>query len=454
MGNAHSVLHAHSAEGDLRAKGAESFGRLSVPEPDHLGPASEVNSSTGSREFLARQLGNAGVAALEGCVCGGSCGGCGREEERVRVWPSLVVGAVDDLFERQADRVAERVAGMQLCPGVRAEGWAPEPPALQRQEAGEQVEEEPGVNPILAQIEMLLAEEGVRAKATGGVESPSAQFESVLATSKGGGAALSGPVRGDMEAAFGADFGGVRVHTDRRAVGLSRELHAHAFTHGQDIYFNEGEFEPLSQEGRESAREHELTHTLQQSDRIHRMTITRHSRTRLTCGGSQTAWIFTLDNPAASAGYFVQRVSMYRTIENCPSNVQSISATPWLRFWEAMDVNSGDTRPSYHSAIGFSDMSAIPPEPGKSGCAAAVGSIKFFPRSTTGDLGSLGVAPSGSGSAWGPGKVAMSGDLPSTPTEPSWWSDAPTEGPSQRWASSWWNCCPDGPARNDTDSSP
>ena len=82
-------------------------------------------------------------------------------------------------------------------------GLGAEPPALQRQEAGEQVEEEPGVNPILAQIEMLLAEEGVRAKATGGVESPSAQFESVLATSKGGGAALSGPVRGDMEAASG-----------------------------------------------------------------------------------------------------------------------------------------------------------------------------------------------------------------------------------------------------------
>jgi hypothetical protein len=413
-------------------------------------------------EFVLRQLGNGGVAAAvegsvvrrsPGCACGGSCVGCAREEERARIQPSLVVGAVDDVFEREAERVADRVVGLTAGVGVGL-GVVGEPPGLQRQ-AEEAAVEEPVVNPLVEQIEMLLAEEGVRAKSAGPGPSPTPEFASALVGSKGGGAPLPGPVKAEMESAFGVDFGGVRVHTDSRAVEMSRGINAYAFTYGQDIYFNQGAFEPASREGTHLLA-HELTHTLQQSDgHIRRLTITRNSRTAAACGGSRTRWTFTLDNPAASSGYFVQRIRMHRTIEDCPSDVKSISATPWLQFWEAMDVKSGDTTPSYQAIIGFSDESVIASGLKQSGCVAAVGTIKFFPRSTTGDLGSLGVAPSGSGSAWGPGKVPMSSDLPSTPSEPSWWKNAPTEGPATRWASGWWNCCGDpATARNEVDSNP
>jgi hypothetical protein len=438
-----------------------------VKERRRGGPIARRADVTRSRPWdtpasVLREVGNSGVATMlegsvvqrsPGCACGGSCGECAGQDDRLRIQPSLVVGPVDDAFEQEADRVADRVVGLTAGEGL-GPGADGDPPGLQRQ-AEAPVEEEPATNPLLEQIELLLAQEGVRAKSAGPGVAPTPALESGIARTKGGGEPLPAPVKSEMESAFGADFGAVRVHTDDRAAAMSRGINAHAFTHGNDIYFNAGAFAPSTRTGKHLLA-HELTHTLQQgTDRVRRMAITRNSFTGLTCGGSITRWTFTLDNPAPSAGYFVQRIRMLRTMQDCPSDVKSISITPWLEFWEAMDVNSGDTRPSYHSAIGFSDQSGIAPEPGKSGCAAALGTIKFFPRGTTGDLGSLAVAPAAAGSAWGPGKVPMSGDLPSTPSEPSWWKNSPTEGPAQRWASSWWNCCGDpATARNVTDAHP
>jgi hypothetical protein len=66
-----------------------------------------------------------------------------------------------------------------------------------------------------------------------------------------------------MESAFGADFGGVRVHTDAQADGLNRLLNARAFTTGHDIFFRRGEYSPGSSTGRELLA-HELTHVVQQ----------------------------------------------------------------------------------------------------------------------------------------------------------------------------------------------
>jgi hypothetical protein len=143
----------------------------------------------------------------------------------------------------------------------------------------------------------------------------------------------------------------------------------------------------------------------------------------------------------ADGRYIVQRVREMRTIEKCPSNVASIAVAPVLEFWEAWKVLAGATREQAHASFGFTDEDTRPPETGTSGCKAVVGLVKFFPIATTGDLGSDGVAPAAPGSAWGPGKVGVSGSLPSTPSQPSWWSNTPGEGPATRFASSWWNCC-------------
>jgi hypothetical protein len=80
---------------------------------------------------------------------------------------------------------------------------------------------------------------------------------------KGSGSALPDDTRGEMEGYFGADLGGVRVHTDSAATGLSRELNAQAFTTGKDIFFGDGKFNPGSSDGKATLA-HELTHVGQQ----------------------------------------------------------------------------------------------------------------------------------------------------------------------------------------------
>ena len=77
-----------------------------------------------------------------------------------------------------------------------------------------------------------------------------------------------------MEAGFGADFSRVRVHTDRNAVQMSEAIQARAFTHGNNIYFNSGQYKPNTHEGKRLLA-HELTHTVQQGGAKTTATIQR-----------------------------------------------------------------------------------------------------------------------------------------------------------------------------------
>lgn len=93
---------------------------------------------------------------------------------------------------------------------------------------------------------------------------------SQLGSSNGRGTPLPFQTRSFMENAFSTDFSQVRVHTEGQAAEMSNEIQAKAFTHSQDIYFNSGEYNPQSREGKELLA-HELTHTLQQEKgTIHR----------------------------------------------------------------------------------------------------------------------------------------------------------------------------------------
>jgi Domain of unknown function (DUF4157) len=88
-------------------------------------------------------------------------------------------------------------------------------------------------------------------------------LEQSLASSKGGGSALPSDTRQFMESRFNADFSGVRIHTDATARSMSGSIHAQAFAHGNDIYFNEGKYAPHTEAGG-TLLAHELTHTIQQ----------------------------------------------------------------------------------------------------------------------------------------------------------------------------------------------
>lgn len=71
---------------------------------------------------------------------------------------------------------------------------------------------------------------------------------------------LDDATRTDMEQQFGgADFSGVRVHTDARAAESAEAVNAKAYTVGQNIVFNSGLYSPTTGSGRELFA-HELAH--------------------------------------------------------------------------------------------------------------------------------------------------------------------------------------------------
>ncbi|WP_326533852.1 eCIS core domain-containing protein [Pseudorhodoferax sp.] len=80
---------------------------------------------------------------------------------------------------------------------------------------------------------------------------------------RGGGQPLDNATLQRMNTAMGADFGGVRIHTDGQADQLSRTIEARAFATGRDLFFRQGAYNPGTSSGRELLA-HELTHVLQQ----------------------------------------------------------------------------------------------------------------------------------------------------------------------------------------------
>lgn len=90
------------------------------------------------------------------------------------------------------------------------------------------------------------------------------EVEQGIERARGGGQALDGGLRAQMEQAFGADFGEVRIHTGAEADRLNRAVGARAFTTESDIFFRDEEYNPGNPAGRELLA-HELTHVVQQA---------------------------------------------------------------------------------------------------------------------------------------------------------------------------------------------
>ncbi|GAB3033881.1 hypothetical protein GCM10025298_23600 [Natronobiforma cellulositropha] len=75
---------------------------------------------------------------------------------------------------------------------------------------------------------------------------------------------LESPVREEMEARMGDSFGDVQLHTGPEAAKAASALEARAFTTGNHVVFNRGEYDPESAEGKYLLA-HELAHVRQQT---------------------------------------------------------------------------------------------------------------------------------------------------------------------------------------------
>ena len=100
------------------------------------------------------------------------------------------------------------------------------------------------------------------------------KINETLSKSKGSGIPLNKETRNEMESGIGAGFQNVRVHKDNDAVKMNEQLHSEAFTHGNDIYFNENKYDPGSTNGKHLLA-HELTHVVQQAQNTSSQVVSR-----------------------------------------------------------------------------------------------------------------------------------------------------------------------------------
>jgi len=191
----------------------------------------------------------------------------------------LTVGASDDHYEREADNVADRVVNGEHFQqsSFFNSGDTVSPKFLHRKPANTKTAEEEVQTKADAKIQRSgLLEESQseiqqkpfiqRSSETTATVAP-ASFESGLNTTKGNGSPLPAHVKSGMESGIGADFSNLKIHTGPQASALSNQIGAKAFAHGNDIYFNEGQYEPESTDGQHLLA-HELTHTVQQGESV------------------------------------------------------------------------------------------------------------------------------------------------------------------------------------------
>src|SRR5829696_5161389 len=173
--------------------------------------------SESARPFLQRKV---------SCACGGGCTRCRTSALR----PKLAINTYGDAFEREADRAADLVLAARPA---AVEASASSPPVLRRCACG-------GSCPSCRKGK----EEGLHREDAGGGGAPGFAPPVVHEVLASPGRPLAGPTRSFMEARFGADFSGVRMHDDARAAESARAVDAHAYTVGNHLVFGAGRYAP------------------------------------------------------------------------------------------------------------------------------------------------------------------------------------------------------------------
>jgi len=153
----------------------------------------------------------------------------------------LNIGQPNDKYEQEADATASKV--------VQQINSSPQEQFVQRSQ--QIADEELQMKSLVQRRENL----------GGGEASP--DLESSIQSARGGGKSLDPDLQTKMGQAMGADFSGVKVHTDSRSDQLNKSIQAKAFTTGQDVFFQQGQYNPTSRGGQELIA-HELTHVMQQ----------------------------------------------------------------------------------------------------------------------------------------------------------------------------------------------
>ena len=240
-----------------------------------IGPSQSISYSVEQILFLQRTIGNQAV---------------GRLIKSGALQAKLRIGQPDDIYEQEADRVADKVMRMPE-PRVQRQVEPEEEDTLQskplgnqitslvqvqRQEEPEEEEETLQAKPLAEEITPLVQrqvepekeeeeEEEIQPKSLAGTAPEfTPEIGRDIQSIKVKGHPLSASERAFFEPRFGVDFDEVRVHSDARAAHVAQSVNARAFTLGRDVVFGAGQYAPGMSEGRRLLA-HELTHVVQQS---------------------------------------------------------------------------------------------------------------------------------------------------------------------------------------------
>ncbi len=187
--------------------------------------------------------------------------------------PKLKVCPANNKYEKEADRVADKVMRMSdaeaAANATRMRALQPPPPkagAARRlcSDCAEELRRKTADQHLQRQAEED-KEEVLQAKpACGGTGEVSGTAEAAIHALKGSGKRLAAAEQTFFENRFGRSFDAIRIHDGDAADRASRAINARAFTVGTDIAFAHGKHEANTQSGR-WLMAHELVHTLQQS---------------------------------------------------------------------------------------------------------------------------------------------------------------------------------------------
>ncbi|MGA7215328.1 MAG: DUF4157 domain-containing protein, partial [Terrimicrobiaceae bacterium] len=198
----------------------------------------------------------------------------------VRVQTALRVSSPKDSVEKEAEATARKVMRMAAPAGSLASARTGGTDALRqaKPEEKEKKLQRSFASPYIARFaasgvvaQRAAKEEKRPPRNPEGRTDLSSDIAGEIQSNKSTGSPLPPSVRQFMELRFRADFSKVRIHADDNAARLSKQLNAHAFTVGHDIFFGRDRFKPDNPEGRELIA-HELAHTIQQGAAVQRST--------------------------------------------------------------------------------------------------------------------------------------------------------------------------------------
>jgi hypothetical protein len=161
--------------------------------------------------------------------------------------PKLTVNQPNDIYEQEADAMADKVMRMADPAVGQANFFKPSNNALQRKCSA--CEEDHKIQ--LKEI----SETG----STG-----NNGLDSYVGSLNSSGQPLPENSRQFFEPKFGHDFSNVKLHTDSVAAKSAQSINALAYTSGNNIVFNSGQYSPDSESGKKLIA-HELTHVVQQA---------------------------------------------------------------------------------------------------------------------------------------------------------------------------------------------